>query len=121
MTKLKTAFFILYLMTAVSAIMMVYYEAVLLVIVQNWGYWLELKQLPLIGANLILFLSVLMLLELIIQKITTNKLKNKIKEQTATVTSIKSKLYDQITHDDGSNSESNDDPNQPSLEENEDY
>ena len=121
MTKLKTPFFILYLMTAISAIMMVYYEAVLLVIVQNWGYWLELKQLPLIGANLILFLSVLMLLELIIQKITTNKLKNKIKEQTATVTSIKSKLYDQMTNEEASDPRSSDDLNHSSLEENDEY
>ena len=121
MTKLKTAFFILYLVAPFSAIMMVYYEAILLVTVQNWGYWLELKQLPLIGANLILFLSALMLLELIIQKITINKLKNKINEQTATVTSIKSKLYDQMTDKDAPNPQSRDDLNHSSLEENDEY
>ena len=108
-------------MAAISSIMMIYYKAILLETIQNWGYWLDLKQLPVIGANLILLLSVLMLLEVIIQKFTINKLKNKISEQTAEVMSIKSKLYDQITHDDTSNPESNDDPNHPSLEENEDY
>ena len=106
MTKFKNAFLILYLVAAISSIMMIYYKAIILETLQNWGYWLGLKQLPVIGANLILLLSVLMLLEVVVQKFTIN---------------IKSKLYDQITHDDGSNSESNDDPNQPSLEENEDY
>ena len=112
---------LLYLAAAISSIMMIYYQAIILETIQDWGYWLALKQLPVIGANLILLLSMLMLLEVIVQKFTINKLKNKIREQTAEVMSIKSKLYDQITHDDGSNSESNDDPNQPSLEENEDY
>ena len=119
--KFKNAFLILYLVAAISSIMMIYYKAIILETLQNWGYWLGLKQLPVIGANLILLLSVLMLLEVVVQKFTINKLKNKISEQTAEVMSIKSKLYDQITHDDDSNSESNDDPNQPSLEENEDY
>ena len=121
MIKFKNAFLILYLAAAISSIMMIYYEAIILETIQDWGYWLALKQPPVIGANLILLLSVLMLLEVIVQKFTINKLKNKIKEQTAEVMSIKSKLYDQITHDDGSNSESNNDPNQPPLEENEDY
>jgi hypothetical protein len=121
MIKFKNAFLILYLAAAISSIMMIYYEAIILETIQDWGYWLALKQPPVIGANLILLLSVLMLLEVIVQKFTINKLKIKIREQTAEVMSIKSKLYDQITHDDDSNSESNDDPNQPSLEENEDY
>ena len=121
MTNFKNAFLILYLVAAISSIMMIYYKAIILETLQNWGYWLGLKQLPVIGANLILLLSVLMLLEVVVQKFTINKLKNKISEQTAEVMSIKSKLYDQITHGDDSNSESNDDPNQPSLEENEDY
>mgnify|MGYP001005117461 FL=1 len=121
MIKLKNAFLILYLVAAISSIIMIYYEATILEIIQDWGYWLALKQLPVIGANLILLLSMLMLLEVIVQKFTINKLKIKIREQTAEVMSIKSKLYDQITHDDSSNSESNDDPNQHSLEENEDY
>ena len=121
MIKLKNAFLILYLVAAISSIIMIYYEATILEIIQDWGYWLALKQLPVIGANLILLLSMLMLLEVIVQKFTINKLKIKIREQTAEVMSIKSKLYDQITHDDGSNSESNNDPNQPALEENEDY
>ena len=121
MIKFTNAFSILYLVAAISSIMMIYYEAIILETLQNWGYWLSLKQLPVIGANLILLLSVLMLLEVIFQKFAINKLKNKIREQTAEVMSIKSKLYDQITHDDGSYSESKDDPNQTSLEENEDY
>ena len=107
MTKFKNAFLILYLVAAISSIMMIYYKAIILETLQNWGYWLGLKQLPVIGANLILLLSVLMLLEVVVQKFTINKLKNKISEQTAEVMSIKSKLYDQITHDDGSDSESN--------------
>ena len=121
MIKLKNAFLNLYLVAAISSIIMIYYEATILEIIQDWGYWLALKQLPVIGANLFLLLSMLMLLEVIVQKFTINKLKNKIKEQTAEVISIKSKLYDQITHDDGSNPESNNDPNQPPLEEYEDY
>ena len=81
MIKLKNAFLILYLVAAISSIIMIYYEATILEIIQDWGYWLALKQLPVIGANLILLLSVLMLLEVIVQKFTINKLKNKIKEK----------------------------------------
>ncbi|MAJ51903.1 MAG: hypothetical protein CMB82_09855 [Flammeovirgaceae bacterium] len=121
MTKFKKAFLILYLVAAISSILMIYYKVILLETAQNWGYWLDFKQLPMIGTNLILLLSVLMLLEVIVQKFTISKLKNTISEQKDEVMSIKSKLYDQITNYNTANTEANDDPNQPSLEENEEY
>ena len=121
MTKFKNAFLILYLVAAISSIMMIYYKAIILETLQNWGYWLGLKQLPVIGANLILLLSVLMLLEVVVQKFTINKLKNKISEQTAEVMSIKSKLYDQMTNEEASDPQSSDDLNHSSLEENDEY
>ena len=121
MTKFKKGFLILYLMSALSSIFMIYYQAILLETVQNWGYWLDLKQLPMIGPNLTLILAVLMLFEIIVQKLTISKLKNIISEQKDEVMSIKSKLYDQITNFNNPNTEANDDQNQPSLEENEEY
>ena len=40
MTKFKNAFLILYLVAAISSIMMIYYKAIILETLQNWGYWL---------------------------------------------------------------------------------
>ena len=121
MTKFKTTFLIIYLAAAISSVTIIYYDAILLEMVQKWGYWLDLKRLPIIGSHLILLLSALMLAEAIVQKLTINKLKNKISEQKEEVMSIKSKLYDQIIHDNAVVDKPNDDLNQPSLKENEEY
>ncbi len=121
MTKFKTTFLIIYLAAAISSVTIIYYEAILLEMVQKVGFWLDLKRLPIIGSHLILLLSALMLAEAIVQKLTINKLKNKISEQKEEVMSIKSKLYDQITHDDAVIDKSNDDLSQPSLKKNEEY
>ena len=121
MRKFKTTFLTIYIVAAISSIMIIYYEAIILEMIQNEGYWSDLNQLPVIGSHLILLLSALMLVEFIVQKLTINKLKNKISEQKEEVMSIKSKLYDKITSDIATINESNDDLNQSPLNENEEY
>ena len=121
MRKFKTTFLIVYILAAISSITIIYYEAIILEMIQDVGYWLDLNRLPVIGSHLVLLLSALMLVEFIIQKLTINKLKNTINEQKEEVMSIKSKLYDKITNDNAAINESNDDLNQSALKENEEY
>ena len=121
MRKFKTTFLIVYILSAISSITIIYYEAIILEMIQDVGYWLDLNRLPVIGSHLILLLSALMLVEFIIQKLTINKLKNRINEQKEEVMSIKSKLYDKITDDNAAINKSNDDLNQSPLKENEEY
>ena len=118
MRNFKTPFLIIYIVAAISSITIVYYEAIILEMIQDSGYWLDLNRLPVIGSHLILLLSALMLVEFILQKLTINKLKNTINEQREEVMSIKSKLYDKITDDNSAIKESND-LNQSPLKENE--
>ena len=120
MRNFKTPFLIIYIVAAISSITIVYYEAIILEMIQDSGYWLDLNRLPIIGSHLILLLSALMLVEFILQKLTINKLKNTINEQREEVMSIKSKLYDKITDDNSAIKESND-LNQSPLKENEEY
>ena len=121
MRKFKTTFLTIYIVAAISSIIIIYYEAIILEIIQDEGYWSDLKQLPIIGSHLIILLSALMLVEFIVQKLTINKLKNKINEQKEKVMYIKSKLYDKITDDCAAINESSDDLNQSPLKENEEY
>ena len=118
MRNFKTPFLIIYIVAAISSITIVYYEAIILEMIQDSGYWLDLNRLPVIGSHLILLLSALMLVEFILQKLTINKLKNTINEQREEVMSIKSKLYDKITDDNAAIKESND-LNQSPFKENE--
>ena len=121
MRKFKTTFLTIYIVTAISSIIIIYHEAIILEMIQDKGYWSDLKQLPIIGSHLILLLSALMLVKFIIHKLTINKLKNKINEQKEEVMSIKSKLYDKITNDCAVINESSDDLNKSPLNENEEY
>ena len=121
MRKFKTTFLIIYIVAAILSITIIYYEAIILEMIQNVGYWSNLNHLPIIGSHLILLLSALMLVEFIIQKLTINRLKNTISEQKEEVISIKSKLYDKITDNNAAINESNDDLNQSPLKENEEY
>lgn len=73
MKKFKLIFYPIYLLTIIAVLLISADIYTSLDLMQQWGWFRYFSDLPLMGRNLLLFLSGMMLVELIIQYITASR------------------------------------------------
>lgn len=94
MKKFKTFFYPIYLVVIVLVLLISFniYEA--LELFKTWGWFKYFSDLPYMGRNLMVFLTILMAIELVAENIHLMKWRGRISGLQKEVTELKAKLYD---------------------------
>jgi hypothetical protein len=79
MKTFKRIFYPLYIVTIILVAIVSFDIMESLTVLQSWGFWKYFNDLPFIGRNLILFLSLLMVVELVIENIVIRQLKRTVR------------------------------------------
>jgi uncharacterized protein YqgQ len=94
MKKFKQIFYPTYLIVVVLVLIIAFniYDA--LELFKQWGWFKYFSDLPYMGRDLMVFLCVLMLAEIVAENYHIATLKARRKEQDQLITELKAKLYD---------------------------
>jgi hypothetical protein len=94
MKKFKRIFYPIYLVVIVLVLIIAFniYDA--LELFKQWGWFKYFSDLPYMGRDLMIFLCLLMLVELVAENFHIADLKSKRKELEQKITELKAKLYD---------------------------
>ena len=75
MRKFKMVFYPIYILTIILVVVMSFNISEALHLLQQWGWFKYFSDLPVMGRNLLLFMSSLMAIELLIQRAQIFRLK----------------------------------------------
>lgn len=101
MKKFKRIFYPIYLIVIILVLIVSFniYES--LELFKIWGWFKYFSDLPYMGRDLLVFLCVLMMVELVAENVHIARLKARADERDQKITDLKAKLYDKAEGESG--------------------
>ena len=100
MKKFKIFFYPLYIFVIILVLMISFNIYDSLELFKRWGWFKYFSDLPFMIRNLMVFLTILMAVELVIENISLMKTRSRNKLLEGEVTDLKARLYDKKQDDD---------------------